>query len=80
MRRIFVLFALLITMLLIFGCQQSSITDTATPTTTSPTTHVVGNEVGNLAPDFQLQDLNGSTITLSSLRGSPVVLNFWRST
>ncbi len=38
-----------------------------------------GSETGKLAPDFQLQDLEGNTITLSSLRGSPVILNFWRS-
>ena len=31
------------------------------------------------APDFALQDLEGQTVTLSSLRGSPVMLNFWTS-
>lgn len=81
-RKLFILPALFFAMLIVFGCQQSSITDTTTPTTTSPTTtspttHVVGNQVGNIAPDFQLQDIEGNTITLSSLRGSPVVLNFW---
>ena len=75
MRKLFILFSLLIAVLLVFGCQQPSTNDT-----TSPTTHVVGNQVGNLAPDFQLQDIEGNTVTLSSLRGSPVVLNFWRST
>jgi cytochrome oxidase Cu insertion factor (SCO1/SenC/PrrC family) len=73
MRKLFILPALLVAMLLVFGCQQSS-------TTTSPTTIVVGNEVGNLAPDFQLQDLEGNTFILSSLKGSPVIINFWRST
>jgi tetratricopeptide (TPR) repeat protein/peroxiredoxin len=29
------------------------------------------------APDFSLQDLNGQINTLSSLRGMPVLLNFW---
>ena len=32
---------------------------------------------GNLAPDFQLMDLNGQNVVLSELRGSPVLLNFW---
>lgn len=35
--------------------------------------------VGNPAPDFQLQDIAGQTIALSSLRGNPVILNFWAS-
>jgi cytochrome c biogenesis protein CcmG/thiol:disulfide interchange protein DsbE len=29
------------------------------------------------APDFQLKSLDGPTITLSDLRGQPVLLNFW---
>jgi cytochrome c biogenesis protein CcmG/thiol:disulfide interchange protein DsbE len=31
------------------------------------------------APDFTLTTLTGEKITLSSLRGKPVVLNFWAS-
>lgn len=41
---------------------------------------VYGSRVGNLAPDFSLQDLNGNTVTLSGLAGRPVVLNFWLTT
>jgi peroxiredoxin len=29
------------------------------------------------APDFTLPTVDGSTVTLSALRGTPVVLNFW---
>ena len=76
-RKIFVFLLLLITMLLVLSCQQSSKTNTATTTTTSLTTHVVGNEVGNLAPEFNLKDLDGNTVSLSEFKGSPVVLNFW---
>jgi thiol-disulfide isomerase/thioredoxin len=36
-----------------------------------------GAQVGELAPDFQLQSLGGEAISLSELRGSPVMLNFW---
>ena len=32
---------------------------------------------GRPAPDFQLQSLDGETISLSGLQGSPVVINFW---
>ncbi len=30
-----------------------------------------------LAPDFQLPNLEGQTISLSDLKGKPVLLNFW---
>ena len=33
--------------------------------------------IGFLAPDFSLPSTDGNTVTLSSLRGQPVVLNFW---
>jgi peroxiredoxin len=35
--------------------------------------------VGYLAPDFTLEALDGSTVTLSDLRGTPVFLNFWNT-
>ena len=34
---------------------------------------------GSEAPDFQLQSLDGQKVSLSELRGRPVVLNFWAS-
>ncbi len=36
-----------------------------------------GTQVGNLAPDFQFNNLEGQTIFLSDLRGKPVLINFW---
>jgi len=36
-----------------------------------------GVEVGNLAPDFQLQNLDGQAVSLGNLRGKPVLINFW---
>jgi peroxiredoxin len=33
--------------------------------------------VGKPAPDFQLSSLDGQSISLSGLQGSPVLLNFW---
>ncbi len=42
-----------------------------------PQTPVQGARVGNLAPDFKFKDADGRSVSLSSMRGSPVVLNFW---
>ena len=38
-----------------------------------------GVEIGNLAPDFQLDNLDGQSISLSDFRGKPVLVNFWAS-
>lgn len=34
-------------------------------------------QVGHLAPDFNLVDLDGNQVTLSDLRGKIVFINFW---
>ena len=36
-----------------------------------------GLHVGNLAPDFTLRSTGGTVVSLRSLRGRPVLLNFW---
>ena len=36
-----------------------------------------GVKLGELAPNFQLPDLQGRLVTLSDLRGKVVLLNFW---
>jgi cytochrome c biogenesis protein CcmG/thiol:disulfide interchange protein DsbE len=36
--------------------------------------------VGQPAPDFTLRLFNGERVALSSLRGTPVLVNFWHST
>jgi len=33
--------------------------------------------VGEAAPNFELQNLDGQLISLSNLRGKPVLVNFW---
>ncbi len=40
---------------------------------------VGGPLVGKPAPAFTLQTLNGGTLSLASLKGKPLVLNFWAS-
>jgi len=37
-------------------------------------------KVGRAVPDFTLTLLNGQKITLSSLKGRPVLVDFWSST
>jgi peroxiredoxin len=36
-----------------------------------------GTEIGMRAPDFELNTLDGQTVSLSELRGTPVLVNFW---
>ncbi len=47
----------------------------------SPSVTVIGQNplFGRAAPDFSLQAVDGSTVSLSSLRGRPVIVNFWAS-
>ena len=61
-RLIAILVVILTAGLVITGCTAGS-----EPTAT----------VGNVAPDFQLQNLDGQSITLSDLKGNPVLINFW---
>jgi len=53
--------------------ENTSATDTSL--TSDPSTLTSENE----APDFTLNDLNGKPLTLSSLRGKYVILDFWGS-
>ena len=54
---------ILILLLLLVGCSSDTGSSVA--------------QVGKLAPDFEVQNLDGQAISLSSLRGKPVLLNFW---
>ncbi len=49
---------------------------TEIPTNATPT---VGVKLGQIAPDFALRDSNGRTMSLTGLRGKPIVVNFWAS-
>ena len=63
--RVALCIAVVVLMLAISGC-SSNYVSTSTPQ-------------DSLAPEFQLSDLNGQLVTLSDLRDSPVLLNFWAS-
>jgi cytochrome c biogenesis protein CcmG, thiol:disulfide interchange protein DsbE len=41
------------------------------------TPNPVPNKLSGGAPDFELSDHNGQKVSLKSLRGKPVLLNFW---
>ncbi len=83
---------ILLTVILLSGCQSpKTVTQPApVPPVTQPVplppattplppapTIPIGVSIGNLAPDFQLRTLTGDNISLSSLRGKPVLINFW---
>lgn len=77
---------ILLMVLLVSGCQQftpanePSIPAPPPPTTTSPLPVPAvpeGVNIGNRAIDFELPTLDGQTVSLSGLRGKPVLLNFW---
>ena len=50
---------------------------TPAPSLSPAVTKTKGAQVGNLAPDFELDDLDGTPVRLIDLRGIPVMLNFW---
>jgi peroxiredoxin len=62
----------LMVLALIAGCQEPPALpdDTGTPEVTPPV-------IGSAAPDFTLTDPSGRSISLSSLRGKVVLLDFW---
>lgn len=45
----------------------------------TPTGNVEGLNVGNIAPNIVMQNPNGDTISLYSLRGKMVLIDFWAS-
>jgi thiol-disulfide isomerase/thioredoxin len=60
-------------LMLVTGCHTSK-EESSTPESAST---VKGIEIGSIAPDFTLINLEGETINLSDFKSSPVMLNFW---
>jgi thiol-disulfide isomerase/thioredoxin len=69
MNKILAIFLVLIftSGLLLVGCSTK-------PSETQPSEAA---EVGKTAPNFQLENLEAKTVSLDSLRGKPVLINFW---
>ena len=58
----------------------ASPTPVAAAPTTAPASDIpIGTQPGQLSPDFSLNDTSGQPLTLSGLRGQPVVVVFWAS-
>jgi len=55
----------------------SNLTQPATPNPTQPQNVPQVELIGKAAPDFQLTDMNGKSVSLNELRGKAVLLNFW---
>jgi peroxiredoxin len=47
------------------------------PAKSQPADIIVGNRIGDTAPDFTLDTIDGRQISLSDYRGKNVMLNFW---
>jgi thiol-disulfide isomerase/thioredoxin len=53
--------------------------DTGVQTPASADRRSVGPNVGQLAPNFEVSNLEGKRVQLADYRGQPVLLNFWAS-
>jgi cytochrome c-type biogenesis protein len=55
----------------------ATITDLANAAPTVAAVEATGLAIGSFPPDFTLAGDDGQTVTLSELRGQPVLVNFW---
>ncbi len=82
-----IVLCLMLAATVICGCaadksKQQASTDVtnSTATETQVTNDTAnGEETGSIAPDFTLNDINGKPLSLTSLRGQYVILDFWGS-
>ena len=84
-----ILFCFFSAMACAFALMIRSFRSTTASTTRAYTTEIVvvhtatpglppeGVDIGLTAPDFTLKTIDGASVTLSSLRGRAVLLNFW---
>lgn len=79
-KKIVLIVVLLIIVAIIFYLQNPFSSTQSTSTGELQNTENTGLEIGNLAPDFILQDTKEDEIQLSSFRGEKaVIVNFWAS-
>ncbi len=62
-----------------FGWLTATALSVACPATAVAAPNAVAWPTGRPTPDFSLDGGDGPTLSLASLRGSPVLLNFWAS-
>ena len=62
---------------IIFWPVEASATDSNAPTAQQDIESTTLIHAGDVAPDFTVEMLDGSRITLSELRGKVVLVNFW---
>jgi peroxiredoxin len=60
------------------GNEATSQDQTFTTRSTVSAAIEIGPEIGERAPDFTLQDINGNTVKLSESLGKIVMINFWQ--
>lgn len=63
MKRVFILFTILITILVVVGCNASTSV----------------NNKGDLAPQFNLKDIAGNDVSLKEFEGEKVYVKYWAS-
>ena len=73
----FALLLLAVTLMAACGSKSTQSSKSSENTEAAENTEMEAN--GDMAPDFELPNLQGSTTKLSSLRGKYVVLDFWGS-
>lgn len=59
------------------GGASSSSSGGAVAVALPPKDAKVGRDVGNLAPDFEVKDVEGKSFKLSDYRGKVVLIDFW---
>lgn len=67
----------LIIALIASGCSEKKETEESSKTNTEEQVNPQTSEDAIIAPDFELETLNGKTIKLSEMRDKNVILNFW---
>ncbi|MSQ32033.1 MAG: redoxin domain-containing protein [Dehalococcoidia bacterium] len=68
---------LLVAAMLLVACESKQGTGSFALTPVDGVIGKSGLKVGNAVPDFTLKTPDGADMSLSSLRGKPVVVNFW---